>query len=337
MRHGGAPCEREVDREHDGQAYFFCNERCLIGSAQDLAITWIPGPTWRRHRPRRHLRLRPGRAPNTPARCIREIVRDAPGRCPICGMALEPRTARPRKSPNPELVDMTRRLLGQRSRSTAARCCCSRWPSMIPAVPLRTCARRAPCAWVELALATPVVLWGGWPFFARGWRSLVNRSLNMFTLIAHRHRRRVRLQRRRDARPGHLSRLVPRRCTAPSAVYFEAAAVITDARPARAGARAPRAPSRTGSAIRALLGLAPKTARRRPRRRRRGRRAARPGRSRATGCGSAPARRCPVDGVVLGGREHRRRVDDHRRADAGRERRREPASSAAPSTARAAS
>ena len=112
-----------------------------------------------------------------------EIVRDAPGTCPICGMALEPRTiaAPDQGEENPELADMTRRF----------------WISAVLTGPLvlmvialdlvgrvlSEVASPTTLRWVELALATPVVFWGGWPFFVRAWQSLVHRSLNMFTLI----------------------------------------------------------------------------------------------------------------------------------------------------------
>src|SRR5262245_60490500 len=98
-----------------------------------------------------------------------EIVRDAPGSCPICGMALEPKTVTLEEGPNPELVDMSRRF----------------WVSAALTAPLLIGAMAGLLpGWVELALATPVCLWGGWPFFVRGWQSIVNRSPNMFTLIA---------------------------------------------------------------------------------------------------------------------------------------------------------
>ncbi len=110
-----------------------------------------------------------------------EIVRDEPGSCPICGMALEPRTVTLEEQ-NPELDDMTRRF---------------RWSSLmtvpilafmisefLPGQPLQHALAPAWMTWTQFLLATPVVLWGGWPFFVRGWASLVNRHLNMFTLIA---------------------------------------------------------------------------------------------------------------------------------------------------------
>src|SRR5215218_4775946 len=111
-----------------------------------------------------------------------QIIRDKPGNCPICGMALEPRTATGTEEENPELRDMTRRF----------------WVGVVMSLPLLLIAM-APhlgwnlfegiassrtLGWIELILATPVVLWGGWPFFVRSWYSLVHRSLNMFTLIA---------------------------------------------------------------------------------------------------------------------------------------------------------
>ncbi|HSS66299.1 MAG TPA: heavy metal-binding domain-containing protein, partial [Gammaproteobacteria bacterium] len=109
-----------------------------------------------------------------------EIIRDEPGECPKCGMALEPVTVSLEEEENPELVDMTRRF----------------WVSVVLSVPLiviamghvvgisfEGLATPRVMSWIELVLATPVVLWGGWPFFVRGWLSLVNRSLNMFTLI----------------------------------------------------------------------------------------------------------------------------------------------------------
>src|SRR5207247_11384159 len=98
-----------------------------------------------------------------------EVVRSEPGACPICGMALEPRTATLDEGPNPELVDMRRRFIISAILSA---------PLLIGAMLMLI------PAWLQLALATPVVLWGGWPFFVRGWASIVCLKLNMFTLIA---------------------------------------------------------------------------------------------------------------------------------------------------------
>ncbi len=185
-----------------------------------------------------------------------EIVRDAPGACPICGMALEPRTVTAAEEDNPELRDMTRRF----------------WTSVLLGIPLVAFAMLRMCGrwlrwipprwgnWIEFALATPIVLWCGWPFFQRGWASVKFRSPNMFTLIAmgvgvayiysavatiapasSRHRMRHGMGGLPD-------------------VYFEAAGAII-ALVLLGQVLELRARSRTSSAIRALLDLSPKMAR----------------------------------------------------------------------------
>jgi Cu+-exporting ATPase len=186
-----------------------------------------------------------------------EIVRDAPGSCPICGMALEPRTIT-LDDENPELKDMTRRF----------------WISTALTVPLILLAmlRHLPAAhallghtllqwapWIELALATPVVLWGGWPFFERAWASLVNRHLNMFTLIGLG----VAVAFVYSLVATIAPNLFPpsfRDAMGHVGVYYEAAAAIVTL-VLLGQVMELRARSRTGAAIRALLGLAPKTAR----------------------------------------------------------------------------
>jgi Cu+-exporting ATPase len=189
-----------------------------------------------------------------------EIVRDAPGNCPICGMALEPRTitAPEEGDENPELVDMNRRF----------------WISVVltvpliliamahdlPGNPLAHLASPATIRWAELALAMPVVLWGGWPFFVRAWQSLVFRSLNMFTLIGLG----VSVAFTYSLAATLLPESFPssfRNMDGLVAVYFEAAAAIVTL-VLLGQVLELRARSRTGSAIRALLGLAPKQARR---------------------------------------------------------------------------
>ncbi|HUW38286.1 MAG TPA: heavy metal translocating P-type ATPase [Rhodocyclaceae bacterium] len=186
-----------------------------------------------------------------------EIVRNAPGNCPKCGMALEPRNAPAAAEDNAELKDMTRRF----------------WVSTLLALPVFVLAMGAdlqpgvvgrfispgPLQWIEFVLATPVVLWGGWPFFVRGWQSVVNRHLNMFTLIglgvgvAWSYST-VGLLAPGLFPPGVLMAdgTVP--------VYFEAAAMIT-ALVLLGQVMELRARSRTSAAIKMLLGLAPKTAR----------------------------------------------------------------------------
>jgi Cu+-exporting ATPase len=111
-----------------------------------------------------------------------EIVRDEAGSCPICGMALEPREgAETGDDESPELLDMTRRF--RASVVLAVPLLIVAMGDLIPGRPLEGLASPRVLGWLELLLATPVVLWGAWPFFVRGWQSVVNRSLNMFTLI----------------------------------------------------------------------------------------------------------------------------------------------------------
>jgi Cu+-exporting ATPase len=187
-----------------------------------------------------------------------EIVRDAPGSCPICGMALEPRTVTLEEEANPELVDMTRRF--RISLVLTVPLLLLSMGDLIPGRPLEQIGSPRIFAWIQFVLATPVVLWGGWPFFQRGWNSIVNRSLNMFTLIAIgtgiAYVYSVVAVLFPDLFPetlrGHHGQ-VP--------VYFEvAAAIIVLVQLGQVLEL--RARSQTSSAIRALLGLAPKTARR---------------------------------------------------------------------------
>jgi P-type Cu+ transporter len=187
-----------------------------------------------------------------------EIIRDQPGDCPKCGMALEPMLVTEEEEENHELIDMTRRF----------------WVSLILTVPvfliamgdllpgqpisniLSTTAR----PWVELLLATPVVLWGAWPFFVRGWRSVVTLNLNMFTLIGLG----VGVAYVYSVVAVAMPDLFPaafRDANGHVAVYFEAAAVIVTL-VLLGQVLELRARSQTGAAIKALLGLAPKTARR---------------------------------------------------------------------------
>jgi Cu+-exporting ATPase len=186
-----------------------------------------------------------------------EIVRSKPGSCPICGMALEPRTATAEEPDNAELRDMTRRL----------------WISAILTAPLSLLTmgtmlvgheatawiRPGMLAWIELALATPVVLWGGWPFFERMSASFGSRNLNMFTLIGIGTGTAYGYSVVATLFPGLFPASL-RGHNGEVGRYFEAAAVIT-ALVLLGQVLELRARSRTGGAIRALLGLAPKTAR----------------------------------------------------------------------------
>ena len=185
-----------------------------------------------------------------------EVRQEGPGACPICGMALEPRDIIVEEK-NPELDDMTRRF----------------WASSVLALPLFVVAMAAELApqsvyalisprglqWLELMLATPVVLWGGWPFFQRGWRSVVNRHLNMFTLIALGVGVAWVYSVTGTLAPGIFPVAILMQGVVP--VYFEAAAVII-ALVLLGQVLELRARHATGAAIKKLLGLAPRTARR---------------------------------------------------------------------------
>ena len=186
-----------------------------------------------------------------------EIVRPEPGSCPICGMALEPRTVTLEEEANPELVDMTRRFwLGVVLSAPIALLAMS---DMIPGQPVQRMVSPQLLNWLQLGLATPVVLWSGWPFFQRGWASIVNRSLNMFTLIAIG----VGTAYVYSVVATLFPRLFPQSFRGHSGevgVYFDAAAVITTL-VLLGQVLELRARSKTSRAIKALLGLAPKTAR----------------------------------------------------------------------------
>ena len=245
----GGGARRSIDAGQDTRAYVcpMCLEVRQVG----------PGPC-----PRCGMALEPESpalpAPRTEYTCPMhpEIVRGEPGSCPICGMALEPRTVTLEEE-NPELRDMTRRF----------------WISLLLTAPLLAIAMgsmlwphalmEAPwkwgLPWLELLLATPVVLWGGWPFFERGWASVVNRSTNMFTLIA--------MGTGVAYVYSVVATLFPRIFPASFRsmgdrpdVYFEAAAAIVTL-VLLGQVLELRARSRTSSAIRALLDLSPKMAR----------------------------------------------------------------------------
>jgi Cu+-exporting ATPase len=184
-----------------------------------------------------------------------EIVRDAPGSCPKCGMALEPRTITLEEEANPEYEDMKRRF----------------WISLALTVPLlalemshmfsvHSMVSTGASNWLQFGLAAPVVLWGGWPLLQRGWASIVNRSPNMFTLIAIGTGTAFVYSVIATVAPGIFPASF-RGAGGTVAVYFEAAAGITTL-VLLGQVLELRARSQTSSAIKALLGLAPKTARR---------------------------------------------------------------------------
>ncbi len=184
---------------------------------------------------------------------VRQI---GPGNCPICGMTLEPEAPTIDSGPSPELIDMQRRF----------------WIGLVLTLPvlalemgghltnLHMLLGPQTSNWIQMVLATPVVLWAGWPFFERGWQSLVTRHLNMFTLIAMGTGVAWIYSVVGTVLPGAF----PENLRSPEgtvAVYFEAAAVIT-VLVLLGQVLELRAREQTGGAIRALLDLAPKTARR---------------------------------------------------------------------------
>jgi P-type Cu+ transporter len=235
--------------EHEGRTYYFCNPRCRERFASE---------------PMRYLAPSPEPVP-APAGTIYtcpmhpEVQSPVPGACPKCGMALEPMTFTKEtlEEESPELVDMTRRF----------------WISLALTVPLfllamgemipgRPFARVVPPSvnpWLQLVLATPVVLYGGWPFFVRGVQSVTNRSLNMFTLIALGTAAAYGFSVFATAFPEHLPHGLAHDGMAP--LYYEAAAVIITL-VLLGQVLELRARHATSGAIRALLALAPKTARR---------------------------------------------------------------------------
>jgi Cu+-exporting ATPase len=231
--------------EHGGTTYWFCSTSCRDKFTADPArYVTAPGPA---ATPDDRIYT----CPMHP-----EVRQRGPGSCPKCGMALEPETAAADEGPNAELVDMTRRL----------------WVSValtIPLVALAMGEMLAPALaerlsvparlWMQLVLAAPVVMWGGWPFFVRGWQSVVTRSLNMFTLIALGTAAAFGYSVFAVLAPGAVPQGM-RHGGAPP-VYFEAAAVIITL-VLLGQVLELRARSATSGAIRALLALAPKTARR---------------------------------------------------------------------------
>ena len=230
--------------DHAGQPYFFCGAKCrdrfvaeparYLSEDQASREPAAAGMQWT--------------CPMHP-----EIVRDAPGSCPICGMALEPMTPTAgEEAENPELRDMTRRFWVAAALSV---------PLLVVAMGGHSVAMLPPgaMAWLQLALATPAVLWGGWPFFQRGWASLKNRSLNMFTLIALGTGVAYLYSVVVAVAPGIFAASF-RSPDGGVPLYFEAASVIV-ALVLLGQVLELRARSQTGSAIRALLDLAPKRAR----------------------------------------------------------------------------
>ncbi len=243
------PATARWKHEHGGKAYYFCAEHCLKKFAADPAAYL--------ERPAADRKPSPEAAKAWYVCPMHLEVRQlGPGSCPKCGMALEPETATLEEEPNPELEDMSRRF--RVSALLALPVLIVAMSDMIPGQPLHAALSARALTWIQLLLASPVVLWGGLPFFQRGWASLVNRSLNMFTLIALGTGAAYFYSLAAALIPGVFPASFGSHGGAP-AVYFEAAAVIT-ALVLLGQVLELRARSRTAGAIKALLGLAPRTA-----------------------------------------------------------------------------
>jgi P-type Cu+ transporter len=283
------PLQAAGTHTHNGQTYYFCSTHCvkrfsgdpdgyLTGKHQQSMETEPVKPGTKYICP-----MCPGVESSTPSACPKcgmalepdvaaapatkteyvcpmhpEVVQDQPGSCPKCGMALEAREIALEEEENPELTDMTRRFwIGL---VLALPVFFLAMSDMIPGRPVQQALSPSLMHWMQWILATPVVLWCGWPFFQRAWASLVNRSLNMFTLIALGTGTAYIYSAVATLSP----ELFPESFRGEGgevAVYFEAAAVIT-VLVLLGQVLELRARSRTGSAIKALLGLTPKTARR---------------------------------------------------------------------------
>jgi Cu+-exporting ATPase len=235
--------------EHGGAVYYFCSAGCQAKFAADPAKYVTPQP--------------PGAQQPAPKGTIYtcpmhpQIRRTEPGNCPLCGMALEPVASIEDTGPSAELIDMTRRF----------------WIGAVLALPLLVLEMGAhfpglklhhyvspqTSVWIQFVLGSPVVLWAGWPFFERGWASVRNRSLNMFSLIALGIGAAYLYSLAATFAGGLFPEALRQDGIIP--VYYEAAAVIT-VLVLLGQVLELRARERTGSAIRALLNLAPKTARR---------------------------------------------------------------------------
>jgi Cu+-exporting ATPase len=241
------PHETPHRLQHSGHTHFFCSKACLARFVAE---------------PAKYLGNAPERLESVPEGTIYtcpmhpQIRQIGPGACPICGMALEPVLAAAEAGPTPELIDMTRRF----------------WIGLVLALPIVALemgghltgllhyVSQSTSNWIQMILATPVVLWSGWPFFVRGWHSVYARNLNMFTLIA--------MGTGVAWTYSVVATLAPdifpaafRMQDGAVAVYFEAAAVIT-VLVLLGQVLELRARETTSGAIRALLDLAPRTARR---------------------------------------------------------------------------
>ncbi|MEW6109807.1 MAG: heavy metal translocating P-type ATPase [Nitrospirota bacterium] len=269
---------------HKGATYFFCSKNCkdkfdkdpdafiiekVLEPLKTVMIYTCPmHPEIRRKDPgscpKCGMALEPLSPPSTIGKtewtCPMhpEIIRDKPGSCPRCGMALEPKTSLSEEEENPELIDMTRRFWLSAVLTIPLVIIAMR--DYIPGLSLESLISHEVMKWIELILATPVILWAGWPFFVRCRQSLMTRNLNMFTLIGIG----VGVAYVYSVVAALFPGIFPasfRKDGGEVGIYFEAAAVIVTL-VLLGQVLELKARSKTGAAIKLLLGLAPKTARR---------------------------------------------------------------------------
>ncbi len=247
------PASAAGSYEYEGKTYYFCATSCLTKFQNDPAYYLLPPD----QRAPLEMPIPAGGTVEYICPMDPEVLETKPGACPICGMALEPKIVTAEDVGNPELEDMSRRFwicLGP-----ALLVMLLAMSDMIPGMPIQELLGGAVLNWVQLALATPIVLWGGAPFFQRGWASILNRAPNMFTLIAIGTGSAYGYSVVATLAPT----LLPESFHRPDgtvAVYFEAAAVIT-VLVMLGQVLELRARSQTSSAIKGLLRLAPTTAR----------------------------------------------------------------------------
>ncbi len=284
------PATAKHKLDHAGHAYFFCSAGCLekfraepekwLNKQADQTATVPPAPKPNVAATAYVCPMCPEVRESKPVPCPKcgmalepespltarveytcpmhpEVVRTEPGSCPICGMALEPRTVTTHQEENPELAAMSLRFWIALALTTPL--LAAAMADMLPGMPVQRALPTGWLPWVELVLATPVVVWAGWPFFQRGWASVVNRSTNMFTLIAMGTGVAYLFSLVSTMVPGFFPASF-RQMSGSSPVYFEAAAAIVTL-VLLGQVLELRARSRTGAAIRALLDLAPKKAR----------------------------------------------------------------------------
>jgi len=252
------PSQAAGSHEHGGSMYYFCSTHCLT-KFMAAPEQFVQQSTSLKPTSQKPAQIQPSAAGQYTCPMHPEVVQDGPGTCPKCGMALEPMQPSVDDGPDPELIAMRQRL----------------WIGAILTAPIFMIAmagilpsdavmkflhgNMALLNWVQLALATPVVLWCGWPFFERAWSSVVNRSPNMFTLIGLGVGAAYLYSVVATVAPGVFP-LGFRSASGAVEPYFDSAAVIV-VLVLLGQVLELRARSQTGAAIRALLGLAPKTAR----------------------------------------------------------------------------